>query len=652
MTRIPRLFAVAAAVVAAVVAVPVAAGADGARGRIVGVDTINGTLQVLVTASGLAPGQSIDPSTVRLSIDGTVQPAKVAPVSAVSDRPRRTAVLAIDGSGSMAGRGLAGAQAAADAFLAAVPSDVEVGLVSFNEVAHVVVAPTVDRGPVSRAVKALRAHGETALYDAVALAARTADADGSGTVVLLTDGADTRSRTTLGSLVQQLRASRVTVDAVGFRTTDAQTVPLRSIADAGRGSLFAASAGAALATAFHQAAQEISAQLLVTADVAKGLANGSHTIAVSGSAAGTQISDSVFAPIGAARGQPASFITTGPRPVATGHPVSRTVLYLGLLLLLVAVSALLGTALSTVSSRERSTGVRRRLSIYTLTGKPTQEREEQSANTVLGDSAVARSAVELAGRVVSARGFEARLTRKLEAAGVPMRPAEWLILHTGVLVVTGILFALLSGGGGVATLLGLVLGGVAPWLFLAFKEGRRTTAFLERMPDTLQLMAGGLRAGHSLPQSVDAVVREGSEPIAGEFNRALIETRLGVPIEDALDGVATRMRSVDFEWVVMAIRIQRDVGGNLAEVLSTVSTTLRERARLRRQVRVLSAEGRLSAWILGLLPVAFFGYLVMLRREYVRPLWHDSIGIVMIVGMLVMLAVGALWLRKVVKVEV
>jgi tight adherence protein B len=651
MTRFLRHVTVATAFVAVVLAVPATAGADGLHGRIVRVDTVNGNLQVLVTASGLAPSQSIDPSTVRLSIDGTTQDVTVAPVSAASDGPRRTAVLAIDVSGSMLGRGLAGAQAAADAFLTAVPADVRVGLVSFDDVARLAVAPTVNRAPVSRAVKALRAHGETALYDAVGLAARTAGAAGSGTVVLLTDGADTRSNTKLGTLVEQLRAGAVAVDVVGFRTTDSQAVPLRLIADASRGNLYAASAGAAIATAFHQAAQEISAQLVVTVKVAKRFANGSHTVTVTASAAGTRISDSVFAPIGAASGQPANVVTSGPRPVATGHVVSRSVLYLGLLLLLLAGSALLGVAMFAVRSRESTTGVRRRLSIYTLTGKPTEE-QEHSETTVLGDSAVARSAVELAGRVVSTRGFEAGLTRKLEAAGVPMRPAEWLILHAGTLVVTGILFALLSGGGGVATLLGLVLGGIAPWLFLAFKEGRRTTAFLERMPDTLQLMAGGLLSGYSLPQSVDAVVREGSEPISTEFNRALVETRLGVTVEDALEGVAKRMRSLDFEWVVMAIRIQRDVGGNLAEVLTTVSATLRERARLRRQVRVLSAEGRLSAWILGLLPAAFFAYLVTLRREYVRPLWHDPIGIVMIIGMLVMLAIGTLWLRKVVKVEV
>src|SRR5436305_14632687 len=113
-----------------------------------------------------------------------------------------------------------------------------------------------------------------------------------------------------------------------------------------------------------------------------------------------------------------------------------------------------------------------------------------------------------------------------------------------------------------------------------------------------------------------------------------------------------RRRSVDFDWVVMAIRIQREVGGNLAEVLTTVAATLRERERLRRQVRVLSAEGRLSGWILGGLPPLFFMYLLLVRRDYISTLWTDPIGIVLIVFLLVDLAIGILWMRKVVQVEV
>ena len=158
--------------------------------------------------------------------------------------------------------------------------------------------------------------------------------------------------------------------------------------------------------------------------------------------------------------------------------------------------------------------------------------------------------------------------------------------------------------------LGLGLGIVLPWSYLTVKESRRTSAFLAQLPDTLQLVAGSLSAGYSIPQAMDTVVREGQQPITGEFNRALVEARLGVPIEDAMDGIAERMKSKDFAWVVMAIRIQREVGGNLAELLTTVAATLRERERLRRQVSVLSAEGRLSAWILGLLPIVFALYLV------------------------------------------
>jgi tight adherence protein B len=141
-------------------------------------------------------------------------------------------------------------------------------------------------------------------------------------------------------------------------------------------------------------------------------------------------------------------------------------------------------------------------------------------------------------------------------------------------------------------------------------------------------------------------------PMSVEFNRALVETRLGMPAEDALEGIAARMDSQDFAWVVMAIRIQREVGGNLPEILTTVAATIRERQRLRRQVRGLSAEGRLSAWILGVLPPLFATYLVLVRPEYIRPLFTDPIGIAMVAVMVVAMTIGVVWLARIVKVEV
>ncbi|HSE45166.1 MAG TPA: type II secretion system F family protein, partial [Gemmatimonadales bacterium] len=187
---------------------------------------------------------------------------------------------------------------------------------------------------------------------------------------------------------------------------------------------------------------------------------------------------------------------------------------------------------------------------------------------------------------------------------------------------------------------------------LTVKRSRRVKAFNSRLADTLQLMSGSLSAGLSLAQSVDTVVREGLDPIAAEFRRALVETRLGVEIEDALDSVSERMESKDFHWVVMAIRIQREVGGNLAELLLTVAATIREREYLDRQVKALSAEGRLSVWILGGLPPGFMAYLALANPEYLSPLVSTLIGWIMLGAMGILLAGGVFWMKKVVKVEV
>lgn len=211
---------------------------------------------------------------------------------------------------------------------------------------------------------------------------------------------------------------------------------------------------------------------------------------------------------------------------------------------------------------------------------------------------------------------------------------------------------LLSGGGLLLAGVTLLVGAVLPWLYLSRKRSKRLQAFDGQLADTLQLISGSLSAGLSFTQSLDTVVREGSEPVSGEFRRALVEQRLGVDIEEALEGVAQRMESDDFAWVVMAIRIQRRVGGNLAELLLTVAGTLREREYLRRQVAVLSVEGRLSAWILGGLPPVFVTYLALARPTYLAPMWQMPLGWVMSSTAAVMMLVGVFWMRKSVKVEV
>lgn len=332
-----------------------------------------------------------------------------------------------------------------------------------------------------------------------------------------------------------------------------------------------------------------------------------------------------------------------------------TVVALALLAVFAGLTVLVAVVLGVLTKDWRpEEKMRRRLAVYTVTTPPTDAGEHGAGEPAAGRMAgnvVTRSAVGLAEKIVTHRGLDSAMAGRLEGASIPLRVPEWMLLHVGVGVGGGTLMLLLSGGALPATLLGLAVGLAGPWIFLVVRQDRRQAAFLAQLPDTLQLLASSLKAGHSLPQAIDTVVRQGEPPVASEFHRALVENRLGVPIEDALDRVADRLRSDDFSWVVMAIRIQRDVGGNLAELLGTVADTLRERERLRRQVQVLSAEGRLSGIILGALPVVFAAYLLVARPEYLRPM-ASPVGVLLLVVAAVLLLVGGIWVAKTVRVEV
>ena len=154
------------------------------------------------------------------------------------------------------------------------------------------------------------------------------------------------------------------------------------------------------------------------------------------------------------------------------------------------------------------------------------------------------------------------------------------------------------------------------------------------------------------PQALDAVAKDAADPAAKEFSRALAETRIGSDVADALERMASRMDSENMRWTSMAIRIQREVGGNLAETLRTTAKTLREREELRRHVRALSAEGKLSAYILTALPIGIFFYTMKTNRSYIELLWTRPMGIAMIIAGLISLAIGVFWMRKVVDVQV
>ncbi|MCW6007965.1 type II secretion system F family protein [Micromonospora sp. CPCC 205371] len=261
-----------------------------------------------------------------------------------------------------------------------------------------------------------------------------------------------------------------------------------------------------------------------------------------------------------------------------------------------------------------------------------------------------RAGLAMSAALLNAGGLERRFAMQLDRAGMAWRPAEWVLLRLSVALGLGVLLALPM------RFVGLVLGFVMGWLITALYHRRRARLRVEKfaalLPEALQLVIGSLRSGFSLPQALEAMAKEVPDPISTEFNRMLAQVRLGLDLETALDRLARRVANRDLGWAVMAIRVQREVGGNLAEVLTTTVSTIRERENLRGHVRSLSAEGRISALVLLSLPIVVGALMVAVRRDYISPLWTDPRGVMLLIVGAGLITVGAFWLSRLVRVEV
>jgi tight adherence protein B len=279
----------------------------------------------------------------------------------------------------------------------------------------------------------------------------------------------------------------------------------------------------------------------------------------------------------------------------------------------------------------------------------TISRSEHKAAT----TPITEQLVSLGERAMESRKSTPRTMELINRADLPFRPGEWFVLRTTAVIVGVVLGLLLAPD---ALLLGVLIGGclglALPAVVLRFLAARRAAAFERVLPSALTLVATSLRSGFGVTQSLDAVARDAAEPVAKEFSRALAETRIGTDVSDALDRVAQRMASDAMGMTVMALRIQREVGGNLAETLHTTAQTLREREALHGQVRALSAEGRLSAYILIALPFLLFFYMLNVNPEYVSLLWTTGMGLLMTGGAIILLIIGIFWMLRVVRIEV
>jgi len=548
-------------------------------------------------------------------------------------------VLVVDTSGSMKTR-IDQAKAAARSFIDGKAPNESIAVVSFSSQAVLKSDFTQDTGALKAAVDGLSATGETALWDGLNTAAHLFDkhADFQANVVLLSDGGDTVSSTSEAQAVGALNASHAAVFAVAISSPEFKPAVLQGLVSGSGGTLLTSADPKDLTAQFAQVRQAIENQFQV---IYRSAGNGGAlnvTLSVGG--ASTEIQT---------RAGTSGVVSEPPAAAAPSGVTAHSWFKFVILFMAVLATGLGAWAATSIFFGEKKQTIDDRLESY-VAPEALGIDGEPLATTHVENSLVQR-AVDLTSNLAERAGTLVKVERLLEQANLPLRPAEALFFYAAAVVLLGIM-ALIGAPSLPVGIMAVAVLAIAPVVVLNQLKKQRVKAFEAQLPDTLNLLAGSLRAGYSFLQGVEAVAQETSDPMARELRRVLAEARLGRPLDEALQDVAVRMQSLDFDWAVMAIRIQREVGGNLAELLGTVADTMVQRSRIRGEVKTLTAEGRLSAIIMGLLPLGLGGFMFMSSPDYIGTLFHSVGGWAMVIGSAVSGLIGFAWLQKIIKIEV
>jgi len=560
---------------------------------------------------------------------------RVSDLSAVpaSQTLQRTfgVVLAIDTSNSMRGAAIQNAMVAARLFQAKSAGALALGLVTFNGSVHAVARPTTDRTAIEAALRTQPPLAEeTHLWDGVGRAIdllRQAKIT-AGSVVVLTDGRDIGSRTSSAQAVSKARAAGVRVFAVGLRSPQFRPHALQAVARETNGGYAEAASPAGLRSVYSALSDRLAREYIVRYRSEVGVGQ-PVTVTVS---------------VGGVPGATWRYATPVPDAVPPFHrplldrfvsnPFSVAVLAL-------VAAGLAWLAVSTILRPRRST-VKERVGEFVGTG-----------TTSGTDAASIRVRERLLGHVLltAERALEhapwwERFKAELEIAEFPMKPVPLAVL-TGISSIALAFFGLISP---VLVLLALV----PPLVVRAAYKGKlakRRAAFESQLPDNLTVLAASLRAGHSFVSGLSSVLDEAEEPSQSELRRAVSDEQLGVPVEDALLRVAQRMDSRDLEQIALVASLQREAGGNTAEVLDVVVESIRERFKLRRLVKALTAQGRLARWILIALPIVVAGWISLINPHYLSPLLHSTGGQALLVLAVVMVTAGSFVIKRITSIE-
>ncbi len=585
-----------------------------------------------------------------VSVDGPVTPsgitvtengrrAQVLSVNTLSQTGRRfDVILALDTSNSVRGEPLTLAVAAAGDFVSRLVPGIPLGLVTFSDHPRVVQGVSADHDSSLQALNGInQTQPGTSLFDSVVSASELFAGDAQHNIVLLTDGADFGSRANLDAAVQAAHAKKVAIYTIGFGDKTNPSV-LQALATR-TGGTYTPTVQNQLSAVYQALVSQLSHQYVVTY----------RTVSPPGSQVALTVSTS--------SGSDTSLILNPAAPPSIA-PAARAPAFLrgsagmaiALALSFAALFLLITMALGVAARTRREKELARKMSGPSMSD--TLVEQSDSEGDLEGWGAWIPTPLAAAGKQLAEAGrFSDAVEHRLEQAGMPVRVGEFVA--TSVLAGLGAgLAAELIFGNLVFALIFAVAGGVVPWAYLGFKLNQRVSDLHSQLPDVMTILASSMRAGHSFLQALDTVAKEVGDPTAPEFSRVVAEVRLGRPVEEAMNALAERVGTDEFKWAIMAVNVQREVGGNLAEILDTVAETVRERDTVRRQVKVLSAEGRLSVKILVALPFLMTLYIAKVNPGYIRLLWTTRPGLLMLGMAVVLMSIGIFWSRKVVKIDV
>jgi tight adherence protein B len=545
----------------------------------------------------------------------------------------KSVVLAVDRSRSMNGEPLQHAVAAARAFVAAKPPEDRISVVTYATEPIFLTGfqtSTTDADSALRSIAVDDVVG-TKLYDALVLSSNSLSSEAlpGRVIIIVTDGNETRSEATLEEAITAAQNAGVAIYVVGIESSAFNPEPLQRLAEETGGNYYGAADASALSGVYTSIAEELSRTWRLEYVTS---ALPSETISITATAGKETASTEVVAP--------GDSVVTAKPQIEGRLPEQFFGTFWGQAAFAGVVGLLILLAAGIAVASPRGAWLKGRLEPHVAA----KRRERRAGRQRLKIAAGLFHATE------NALGkFKPwlRLQRVIERADLPLRTVEFVYLMLGTGLLGGIVVAAITRSVPLIVL-GLVGGAALPYLFASFKAKQRLKAFENQLPDLLVTMAAGLKAGHSFRQALQSVVDEDQPPASKELKRVLTETRLGRPMDQALTDMAQRIGSRNFEFVITAVTIQRQVGGSLAGLFDMVADTVRNRQQFAKKIKGLTAMGRGSAYVLVGLPFFVAAMLTLLNSEYMRPLWHTSNGHKLLITMFLMIGFGSLILRKIV----